>query len=238
MGPVVSIPAANSMLHTGADAVPESVMFLVSSWTGARWTTPFGRFFSRLVKSTQSWASRLSLRSGTSTPSGSPDGTPLFPMPLPFADVLKTEKVEGQKSFEARRRKRRRGARQLANLMIGLHNFYELGCPRGGRLLVFDGELTSAQADTAQRYLKEAERFCAGTGGGIASTGRGKQRLFEMIQTVASTYGHSHRMEKCCKTVTVAQQVVPDCVSLPAKAGLLRGSTLMCKERERKSSKT
>ncbi len=120
----------------------------------------------------------------------------------------------------------------MANLMVALGNFFELGCPSGTRALAFgSSELTPAQSEVAQRFLKDAEGFCAGSGGHVDATGRGRSRLLELIPGLGSGYGTGPQTVKQIKTVTIAQGVEVDKISVPAKAGLLRTADMMAPER-------
>ena len=197
------------------------------------WRTPFGRFYFRLQQSTRD-ALEETARTETSHGSTSEPKYPLFPCPLPFPEAFEPQPVAGGRGrLENRRRQKRWGARALANLAIGFCNFCALGSPAGQHRVVFPGggALTREQQVVSQEFLKEAEEWCAASGGEITTTGRGTARLFQMIQTLEHKYGHGPRTERDCRTVTVAETVQMDKVSMPQQAGQLQASTLMCPER-------
>ncbi len=139
------LPACNWMHNGDANAfVPSSIVGLIADWTSARWCIPFGRFYHMMVKSTLQ-AVAGPQRTGTSVAS-SQGAKGVFPMPLPFRDVLEADPVQDLKPLERRRRRKHVSAKQLTNLLVALACFYEAECPRGGRNLVFaTSELTDAQ---------------------------------------------------------------------------------------------
>ena len=82
-------------------------------------------------------------------------------MALPFTDVLEETEMGHKKKFAARREAHRRRTKQMANLLVALSNFYELGAPRGAGPLHFASHpLTTAQQAAAERFLSDAEAFC------------------------------------------------------------------------------
>ncbi len=175
---------------------------MISEWLGSRWLTPLGRFYQMCVTSTLP-ARR---RTGTDSVSEGSETDSIFPMPLPFTDVLTSSEGTGtEKSFAIRRERKKIAAQQMTNLLVTVANFFELGCPRGGPPLVFaSGELNSVQAQAAQRFFNDAEFFCAHSGGPVPFAGRGRARLNDMILSLGSRYSESGTKLKSSGTVTVA----------------------------------
>ena len=211
------------------DRVPESPCDMLRDWLSRTWSTPFGRFYQSLSKSTVAAGRGI----GTiQTTSNSVERSSLFPMPLPFRDVLEEASETSAKTFEARKARKRICAQQLGNLLVAMLSFVEMGCPRGFAPVQFpSGELSAEQEAIARRLHVHAEEFCAASGGPIPSTGRGRARLQEMILATGCRYNEGGRKAKACSTVTIAQQVIPEQVSLPRHAGHLRGVDVMCPER-------
>ena len=138
----------------------------------------------------------------------------------------------GLRTFEARRKRKARSAKQMANLTVALWNFYELGSPLGCAPLVFPRcELTDAQKSVARRALDTAEVFCASSGGAIPAEGRDRSRLNNMILSMSSKYSHADRRLQGGQAVTIAQGVDPTKISLPDEACHLDAEKLMCPER-------
>ena len=123
----------------------------------------------------------------------------------------------------SRRRRRRAKREEFINFVVAVLNFLYLGLPKGRAHLAFPRELSASQEDAVARITKEAEKFCAGSGGSIASTGRGRQRLYELI-LAASPRDYSRVLADRTNrdAVSVAQAVEPDMISLPKVAGSLR----------------
>ena len=155
-------------------------------------------------------------------------------MPLPYPEAVHPDMGSETKPFELRRRGKRVSTEQFTNLLVALANFYEMDCPRGGAQLVFpEGEPGAAQQAAVQRFRDDAEEFCASSGGVIDSTGRGRGRLNSMVLSLGHRYSEAGRTMRACKTVTVAEDVIPEKISLPTRAGHLLGSDVMCRERAR-----
>ena len=210
--------------------VPSSIVEMMLDWSRARWRTPFGCFYESLVKSTLAWSQRR----GTSGASRSEVNSAFFPMPLPYPEAVHPDMGSETKPFELRRRGKRVSTEQFTNLLVALANFYEMDCPRGGAQLVFpEGEPGAAQQAAVQRFRDDAEEFCASSGGVIDSTGRGRGRLNSMVLSLGHRYSEAGRTMRACKTVTVAEDVIPEKISLPTRAGHLLGSDVMCRERAR-----
>ena len=214
------------------ETVPPSVQAWVGQLLSSRWVSPFGRFYTACVNSTLDWMGAIQ-RIGTGTPPSGGDG-PVFPMPLPFGDALAEEEgfVSG-KRFATKRELRRRRARQLANLLVCLSNFYEMGAPRGSGPMHFAVRpLSTAQEAAAARFLADAEAFGASSGGDISAAGRGRAKLNDLILEASSRYSEAgRRLRNCGQVSTVALEVRPEQVSLPTRAGHLRGCEVMCPER-------
>ena len=187
-----------------------------------------GRLFTENINSTL--AARQ--RDGTSSRIDISDRTALFPMPLPYLDIPSEVALRGEKRFEHRRRSKDDSAKQMVNLVVCLQNFYDADCPRGGKAPCFDSaELNPEQLDVARRYLAEAKIFCAESGGQMDTGARGRSRLNSMILALQTRYSESAKTMRECKTFTVAEDVIPDRISMPERGGHLRASELMCPER-------
>ena len=212
------------------DPVPPSITSMIHDWANCRWMTPFGRFYEKCLNSTLSWTRRR----GTGFASGGTDVISVFPMPLPFPEVFQGR---GQhlplRAFEARRRRKKLCSKHMANALVCICNFLDAGCPKGGPPCEFpDRELSPAQVEATRRLSSDAEIFCARSGGDIATTGRGRGRLNNMILNSSNRYGLGEKQLKGVDAaVTVAEKVQPRMVSLPEKAGQLRGVDHMCPER-------
>ena len=217
-------PGKNLMQSFSDVYVPNSVTALILDWRKARWTTPMGRFHQSILKSTSSWRQRL----GTDYVSTS-EASCIFPLPLPYPEVASRDLCDEGKPFELRKRRKSASAKQFTNVLVTVANFFELDCPRGGPQIDFHhGELSAAQKAAVQRFHQDAETFCAHPGGVIASTGRGRGRLNSMILSMGSRYNQAGRTMQACKAVTVAEEIIPDRISLPAVAGHFLGSDVMC----------
>ena len=57
-----------------------------------------------------------------------------------------------------------------------------------------------------ERFTREAEIFCAHSGGEVVTKGRGISRLYGMIQSLQNSYGASEQIEVAGHTVTVAEE--------------------------------
>ena len=79
------------------EIIPDSIVGLVEQWLGSKWTTPFGRFYRSLVNSTLHPQGN-----GTVSASTSLEESTVFPMPLPFREVLEERKQASMKPLEAR----------------------------------------------------------------------------------------------------------------------------------------
>ena len=217
------------------DPVPPSICSLLHDWLHCRWTTPFGRYFQMCLQSTLAWVcqrSRNEMAAQGSRERISAASSAVFPMPLPFPEVEEEQESETLRAFEARRRRKRRCSRHLTNLMAAACNFFDAGCPKGAQPARYpDRELTEVQVSAVRRMQRDAECMCASSGGEIASKGRGTSRLNSMILGLENRYSSSGRQIRANETVTVAQPVDGTRISLPQKAGQLRGAKLMCPER-------
>ncbi len=212
-----------------ADPVPPSIVSMLLDWSSCKWKTPFGRFFEVCSNSTLAWCQRK----GTGFADAGSSATSVYPMPLPFPEVLNREcEMKHLRTFESRRQRKSLSSRHLANATVAMFNFFDAGCPRGGPPLVFaDRDRSAAQVDAARRIHREAEVLCACSGGDVSSTGRGRSRLNDMIFSLQTRYGETGKRLKESEKVTLAEKVVPSMVSLPTKAAHLRGASLMCPER-------
>ena len=225
------LPGSVSMHDGEANAfVPSSIAGLVRDWMAARWSTPFGRFFRIMIQST------LDARGGVQRVGTNPvplvGATSVFPMPLPYPNVARGDLAEGLKPFERRRLRKQITVQQLTNLLVALACFYDADCPKGGGALRFvTSELTDAQQSAAQRFQEDAELFCAASGGVIGSTTRGRGRLNSMVLSMGHRYSEAGRVVRASQAFTVAEEVIPAKISLPARAGHILGSSVMCEER-------